>query len=65
MSSKIQSLYLRERAIALAKAGPDVQACLFVAGLAGHKPLKCFHWPERDGGGAWLVFPPFPSRMPV
>ena len=57
MSSQTQSLYYRERAIALAKAGLNVRAFLGAAILARYGVVKFFHYSEEAGWSGWSLDP--------
>jgi hypothetical protein len=57
MSSQTQSLYYRERAIALAKAGLNVRAFRGAAILGSYGVVNFFHYSEEAGWSGWSLDP--------
>ena len=64
MSLQTQSLYSRERAIALAKAGLEGQAVVLVESVASHPSLEFLHR-LQPGYCPFVVLRPFRLQVPV
>ena len=64
MSLQTQSLYSRERAIALAKAGLEGQAVVLVESVANHPSLRFLHR-LQPGCYPFVVLRPFRPQVPA
>ena len=64
MSLQIQSLYSRERAIALAKSGLEGQAVVLVESVANHPSLNFLHR-LQPGSYPFVILRPFRLHVPV
>lgn len=64
MSLQTQSLYSRERAIALAKSGLEGQAIVLVESVASHPSLIFLHR-LQPGCYPFIILRPFRMHVPV
>lgn len=64
MSLQTQSLYSRERSIALAKAGPEGQVVVLIESVARHPSLDFLHR-LQPGYHPFVILRPFRPERPV
>jgi hypothetical protein len=64
MSLQTQSLYSRERAIALARSGLEGQTVVLVESVASHPPLNFLHR-MQPGGYPFIILRPLRLHVSV